>query len=162
MANYHLMPMEDASETGDYILHRLGAVGWNGDPNFTAEAIQKIHDYTGGIPRRLNTLCSRLMLFGFLEETHTIDVQIVEDVVEELDEAELGAMPQTGTPARVGGEEPEAISDQIEELAARIGLLERYVAAHERAINMALEIARQQFPEAVQQVQPQSAARSDN
>lgn len=110
----------------------------------------------------LVALCSRLMLFGFLEETHTIDVQIVEDVVEELDEAELGAMPQTGTPARVGGEEPEAISDQIEELAARIGLLERYVAAHERAINMALEIARQQFPEAVQQVQPQSAARSDN
>ena len=65
IASYHLGPMNEA-ETRAYIEHRLQHVGWNNRPRFEAEAFQAIYQFTGGIPRRINTLCDRLMLAGFL------------------------------------------------------------------------------------------------
>ena len=41
-------------------------------------AFSAVHRHTGGIPRRINTLCSRVLLFGALEETHTITGGMVE------------------------------------------------------------------------------------
>ena len=39
---------------------------------------------TGGVPRRVNNLCDRLLLFGSLEELHTLEGSQVEMVVEEM------------------------------------------------------------------------------
>lgn len=69
IATYHLGPM-DAAETRAYIEHRLNTVGWRGDPYVSEDAFTAIHDYTGGIPRKINSLCDRLFLMGFLEEIH--------------------------------------------------------------------------------------------
>jgi hypothetical protein len=55
IASYHLGPM-DAQETRAYIEHRLATVGWNGDPSFDDGAHAAIFAYTGGIPRKVNTL----------------------------------------------------------------------------------------------------------
>lgn len=83
IASYHLSPM-DAEETEGYVTHRLKRVGWRGDPEFTRDAFAEVHRYAGGIPRRINTLCDRLMLFGFLEERHVIDSEAVRVVSDEL------------------------------------------------------------------------------
>jgi len=83
LASYHLGAL-NMDETKAYIEHRLGVAGWRDDPRFTADAFQEIHIITGGIPRKINTLCSRLMLFGFLEEIHVIDSESVATVAEEL------------------------------------------------------------------------------
>ncbi|MCP5140745.1 MAG: AAA family ATPase [Gammaproteobacteria bacterium] len=83
IASYHLSPM-DAEETEGYVLHRLRQVDWHGDPEFSQGAFAEIHRYASGIPRRINTLCDRLMLFGFLEERHVIDAEAVRLVSEEL------------------------------------------------------------------------------
>src|ERR1051325_2648212 len=64
-AYYHLAPL-DEPETRAYIEHRLHTVGWNDDPRITDEAFQVIFERTEGVPRRVNALCSRLLLYGFL------------------------------------------------------------------------------------------------
>lgn len=83
IAAYHLTPL-DADETRSYMEHRLRLVGWAGDPSFSETAYAAIHKVTAGIPRRINTFCDRLMLYGFLEEIHAISEKTVEAVSEEL------------------------------------------------------------------------------
>ncbi len=80
IASYHLGPM-DRDETMGYILHRLKTVGWHGNPAFTEDAFDAIHAFSGGVPRRINTLCDRLLLFGFLEERNQFDARAVQEVI---------------------------------------------------------------------------------
>lgn len=89
IASCHLGPME-LDEIRPYIEHRLSVVGWNGDPNFTPEAYVAIHTYTGGVPRRINMLCNRVLVLGCLKETHEITEQLVNTIIQELDEESLG------------------------------------------------------------------------
>lgn len=85
---FHLGPVGQ-DETRRYIEHRLQCVGWTNDPTFTAPAFVAIHEASGGIPRRINSICSRLMLYGFLSEKHEINEQDVAAVVREM-QFELG------------------------------------------------------------------------
>ncbi len=83
IASYHLGPINEL-ETHDYIEFRLSRAGWAGDPEFTADAFQRIFEFTGGIPRKINTLCDRLMVLGLLEEKHVFDHHMVEEVINDL------------------------------------------------------------------------------
>ena len=83
IASCHLGPI-DSSETEAYILHRLRTVGWNGDPSFSADTFPAIHEYTFGIPRRINTLCDRLLLMGRLDEKHAFTGEDVAEVIADL------------------------------------------------------------------------------
>jgi putative secretion ATPase (PEP-CTERM system associated) len=91
IATYHLGPM-DAAETRAYIEHRLNTVGWHGDPVISEHAFTAIHDYTGGIPRKINTLCDRLFLMGYLEELHNFGTSEVKDVINDIQQ-EFNAPP---------------------------------------------------------------------
>ena len=83
IASCHLGPM-DEEETEAYIVHRLQTVGWTGVPSFGAEVFAAIYQYTGGIPRKINVLCDRLLLSGYLEEIHAFTDTAVGTVIEEL------------------------------------------------------------------------------
>ena len=83
VATYQLKAM-NADETKDYILFRLEKAGWKGNPKFTDDVFKAIHDYTKGIPRRINTLCDRLLLYGFLEELSHIDLNAVKKIITEM------------------------------------------------------------------------------
>jgi len=83
IASCHLEPM-NPEELHAYIEHRLRTVGWEENPKFTEKAYELIHFYSGGVPRRVNTLCGRLLLFGYLEGLHTITAENVEEVAAEL------------------------------------------------------------------------------
>lgn len=98
IASYHLGPM-DKAETQAYVEHRLVHVGWKGDPAFEPAAFDLIHTLSGGIPRRINTLCNRLLLAGYLQEKHAFDTDDVQAIAREIRE-ELG--PDTAL-AAVGG-----------------------------------------------------------
>lgn len=100
-ASYHLAHL-DETETQGYIEHRLKKVDWQEDPLFTREAYRAIFECTQGVPRRINTLCDRLLLFGFLEEKHTIDDEIVRVVAAEL-KAELMVPETEQQPVHKGG-----------------------------------------------------------
>lgn len=98
IATHHLDPMEP-EEVEPYILHRLGKVGWTGNPSFSPDTFELIYDYSEGVPRKLNVLVSRLLLFGAVEELNRITAQHVRDVIAEIesdrgiDEASLAPLP---------------------------------------------------------------------
>ena len=76
----------DAAETKAYILHRLRTVGWDGDPSIDEDAFDAIYQHTDGIPRRINLLCNRLLLLGFMDEKHAITGSDAATVIEEMEQ----------------------------------------------------------------------------
>lgn len=83
IASCHLGPM-DVNETRGYVEHRLGRVGWAGRPKFEDAAYIAISRWSGGVPRRINTLCNRLLLSTFLDGADFIDRSRVERVAREI------------------------------------------------------------------------------
>ncbi len=83
LASYHLGPLS-REETRAYIEHRLTTAGWTGTPHWADAAFASVYRYSDGIPRRINRLCSRVLMHGALEETGEITGQMVEATAEEL------------------------------------------------------------------------------
>lgn len=83
IAGYHLRPL-DRQELQAYIEHRMALVGWKKDPAITEGAFDAIYNATGGVPRKVNTLCDRLLLFGALQEIHELKGAHVQAVVAEM------------------------------------------------------------------------------
>jgi len=92
VAMCHLHPL-GAPETGEYIRHRLSAVGWHGDPKIEEEVVTLIHRESRGIARRINTLMDRLLLHAYLEERHVLDRTLAEGMILDLREEGLGLAP---------------------------------------------------------------------
>jgi type II secretory pathway predicted ATPase ExeA len=100
VASCHLGPL-DPDETRAYIEHRLRMVGWNGDPSFEPEVFAFVHGSSDGIPRRINLLCNRLLLCGYLSSKHHVGLAHVAEVIAELNQ-EIGIdgpMPTVREPA---------------------------------------------------------------
>lgn len=83
IATHHLERLT-ADETRGYIEHRLHCVGWSGDPHISDEAFEMTYSVTGGIPRRINLVCDRLLLSCFLEQQHEIGPALVDEVILDL------------------------------------------------------------------------------
>jgi len=109
IATYHLNPLEP-DDTRIYIEHRLSRVGWQQDPALSDDAFEAIYEFTSGVPRRINNLCDRLMLFAYLEETHSIDAAMVQTVAEEIGIEFLGGNPDK--PESDTHSTPEKIFDE--------------------------------------------------
>lgn len=83
VASYHLEPMSP-EEMKRYIGFRLVAVGWNGDPSFSPAVYERVYEETGGIPRKINIVMDRLLLFGYLEEIRDFDAAEIDSVIGEM------------------------------------------------------------------------------
>lgn len=80
-ATYHIGPLDRAAVAG-YIQHRLTHVGGTG-AEFTAEAIDLVHEHSHGIPRLVNKLCDFCMVYAATEERKVVDAAIVEEVLDD-------------------------------------------------------------------------------
>jgi hypothetical protein len=133
IATYHLNPLDD-EETQTYIEHRLGRVAWNEDPKFADSAFGRIFAFTDGVPRRINNLCDRVMLYAFLEECHEIDAEVIRVVAEEIGSEFLG-----GDPAEKTESMAEATTLEPLETVARVMFdkanVQQRLAAIERAVD---------------------------
>jgi putative secretion ATPase (PEP-CTERM system associated) len=98
IATHHLDPMEP-EEVEPYILHRLGKVGWQGNPAFSPDAFELLYDHSDGVPRRLNVLVSRVLLYGAVEQLNRITGAHVRNVVAEM--SADGGFAQASEPAPV-------------------------------------------------------------
>jgi general secretion pathway protein A len=76
--HYHLRPL-DEDETKEYIRFRLARAGGSGI--FTSSALDKLYDYTQGVPRRINAWCDLALVAGFAEGRHEIDGEFIELVI---------------------------------------------------------------------------------
>ncbi len=83
IAACHIGPL-NLDETRQYIEHRLKQVGWRNSPVLLPDAYAAIHEASGGVPRRINLLCDRLLLSGYLSETNTFNAQTVAEVSAEI------------------------------------------------------------------------------
>jgi general secretion pathway protein A len=133
LASYHLGPLTEA-ETRLYIEHRLRTVDWHGDPAWDNEAFAAVHLHSGGIPRRINTLCARVLLFGALEEVHSISGEMVEQTADEL-QRDLGGGMAVAPP------QPSPFAtDCQDELLRRIEVLESQASRQEHAIRRVMDL----------------------
>jgi general secretion pathway protein A len=76
--HYHLNPL-DHDETKEYIRFRLARASGSGI--FTASALDKIYEYSQGVPRRINTWCDLALVAGFAEGRHELDGEFIDLVV---------------------------------------------------------------------------------
>lgn len=112
----HLGPL-DADETRGYIEHRLARAGAGAGLEFHADAYLKVFEASGGIPRRINLLCDRVLLSGFLDGKRSFGGVDVEAVVAQFDD-ELSETP-------VSSSNPAAATP--DDLANRLTRLEQGV-----------------------------------
>lgn len=102
IATHHLEAMLP-EEVEPYLIHRLSLVGWREDPAFAPSAYDELWKASAGIPRRVNTIASRLLLYGAVEELHELSGDDVRAVVADmgLSPAELveAPTPRAAAPA---------------------------------------------------------------
>jgi putative secretion ATPase (PEP-CTERM system associated) len=142
IASYHLGPM-DKGETQAYIEHRLVHVGWKGDPSIDAAAFELIYTLSGGIPRRINTICNRLLLAGYLQEKHAFGTDDVQAIAREIRE-ELG--PETALAsvavarAREAATAPAAMLQDAGAVLARLREMDERIDRLEKTVGSAVDL----------------------
>ncbi|MCS6921499.1 MAG: hypothetical protein NZM07_06235, partial [Elioraea sp.] len=109
------------------------------DPEFEPEAFEAIFTASEGVPRRINTLCNRLLLAGYLGEKHRITRADVELVAGEIrDESGIDVPPAPDAPAslqEVARAEAVVRPFAVASINARLDRLEK-------AINQVLDLLR--------------------
>jgi len=80
---FNLGPL-DHQNTLKYIAHRLK---WAGATRgiFSRKAIQVLHEFAEGLPRRINNLCDWCLLLGLMRKARIVDSSIMRDAIEELE-----------------------------------------------------------------------------
>lgn len=64
------------TETGDYIRHRLKIAGTE-EALFSAQAVQMVHRFAEGNPRRINALCDQALAAGAVQGAKIIDAKSI-------------------------------------------------------------------------------------
>jgi general secretion pathway protein A len=72
-----------AEQTGLYIEQLTKWAGRN-EPAFTADAIERIYELTGGVPRQINRVCDLALVAGATEELDRVTEEVVSSVYQEL------------------------------------------------------------------------------
>ena len=102
IATHHLEPMQ-REEVQPYIEHRLGLVGWRGNPAVDQDIFADLFKASGGIPRRVNVLTNRLMLLGAVEQRTRFDSAMLKAVIADMArDSEIPASAAAETPAMAG------------------------------------------------------------
>ena len=71
------------SETGRYISYLTNWAG-RSEPAFAGDAVGKIHELTGGVPRQINRVCDLALLAASSEELNQVTAAVVSSVYKEL------------------------------------------------------------------------------
>jgi len=101
-ATCHIGPL-DLAETQGYIEHRLKCVGANPErPSFDAAAFEAVFKATNGIPRRINLVCDRLLLSGYLSNKDNFGVEDVNEVVSEINDESVSMSKPVASPEGPG------------------------------------------------------------
>jgi hypothetical protein len=97
IASYHLGPM-DREETRAYVRHRLECAGWKGDPKIDDVIFHRLFEATGGLPRRINAVCNRLLLGAYMGKKHAIGEAELSETINEM-RSEIGPESRQVAPA---------------------------------------------------------------
>ena len=87
---FHLTALTKA-ETSAYIEHRLEVAGSQGRRIFAEETYAAIYEYTGGVPRLINTLCDTCLMAAAGRDRDTVGMQDLHAAIEELQWVEFAS-----------------------------------------------------------------------
>lgn len=102
---YHVGPL-DEDEVPAYIHHRLHVARAQEKIELTPQALRLIYHYSKGIPRRINVICDRCLLVGYVLARFDIDGEMVQQAVDEIrgvsqpKRPEVAAIQETEHPRR--------------------------------------------------------------
>lgn len=80
---YHLHPFH-LLDTIKYIMFREKKAGFRRNV-FTTKALEKIYEYSRGVPRVINSVCDLCLLIGFHKKSNIVESGIVKSVIDELE-----------------------------------------------------------------------------
>ena len=100
---YHIDPL-DAAETANYINHRLKRAALGAPMQFSRDVTDAVHARSGGVPRLINVISDAVLLCGYAEERHIVDLSLVRIAVEELEASSILRRSREAAP--VGGATP--------------------------------------------------------
>jgi type II secretory pathway predicted ATPase ExeA len=83
----HIGPLSP-EETRLYIRHRLRVAGATDAGLFTDAAVQKITEYSRGVPRLVNIVADHCLLSGYADSKRRIDAATVDETIEYLEDGE--------------------------------------------------------------------------
>ncbi|MDR3220573.1 MAG: XrtA-associated ATPase [Candidatus Accumulibacter sp.] len=112
VAACHIGPM-DRDETRGYVEHRLKCSGYKGQSLFDDDAYLALFKASNGIPRRINSLCDRILLAGFLGGKSRFGAAEVEEVAQEIKQETLA--PGVALPDPPGVAASQAHDGQLAE-----------------------------------------------
>lgn len=182
IAACHIGPL-DVAETRGYIEHRLKCAGATGVPSILPAAFDAIFKASSGIPRRINSVCDRLMLFGYLSGKTEFDEPDVEEVAREIHEETMGGTTQIG--ASIASSVPSSYSQtnyasraldgessgdpvallaslNIQQFGERLGRLERSLLQLEKINSTTLSLLQQLVSNGSQISQPAMESEKNN
>lgn len=81
---FHLRPL-DLTETGAYIRHQVEVAGYRGGTLFSDGFVAKTYDYTKGIPRQINLVCTHALMAGCAEQKQVLDETVLRQVINDLE-----------------------------------------------------------------------------
>ena len=102
IARYHLGPLT-AGETGAYLAHRLAVAGRQGALPFDAAALRRIHQISGGVPRRINLLADRALLGAYAQGSAQVGQRIVAQAAREVFDGGRAGARRPPSAARIAG-----------------------------------------------------------
>lgn len=110
----------DETDIDRYIDHRLRIAGSDGDIVFDAGAVQRIYQYTEGVPRLVNLLCDRALLAAYAQRSKQIGAHVIDRAAETLDLAQNGIAPPVERPQpTVAHQAPAAPAPRVPMAPAR-------------------------------------------
>jgi general secretion pathway protein A len=80
---YHLRSLNEG-EIGAYIRHRLGVAGAKDRTLFQPDTLPFIYNYTGGIPRLINTFCDVALTCAFADDLPEVTLEVMAAAIQEL------------------------------------------------------------------------------
>jgi len=86
---YRLQPLSQ-KETGEYITRRLRVAGARSIHLFTRGALNKIYQYSRGIPRVINIVCDNALTTGYAGEKKMIDAGVIREAISDLEGKSFG------------------------------------------------------------------------
>jgi putative secretion ATPase (PEP-CTERM system associated) len=137
IASHHLDAME-ANEVEPYMVHRLAVAGWQRRPDFEPDSFAALYRHSGGVPRKLNQLANRVLLYAGVERLETIGGNDVEAVAADMAADRPASASTRVLPLRRAAAAPEAAADPS--LERRIAAIETRLDEQEAAVRRVLTV----------------------
>jgi type II secretory pathway predicted ATPase ExeA len=80
----HLGPL-DLQETIGYVKHQAQVAGHKAGTLFTDDALQRIFEYTKGLPRRINQVCTTALMAGLIDQKSVLDESTIRKAIADID-----------------------------------------------------------------------------